>query len=95
VGDPPEPFPGERAPGITHKENMMNTTREPIALYCTELQHLMTDSGRTFRVPDPIAATVGKKDPDTRFVKSWAVMHGLIPREAEVAVFLETLEEAA
>lgn len=71
------------------------TTCEPIALYCTELQHLMTDSSRTFRVPDQIAATVSKKDPDTRFVKSWAVIHGLIPREAQVAVFVPQLEDAA
>lgn len=73
----------------------MNTQRETVALYCSELQHLMVDSGRTFRVPDQIAATVSKKDPDTRYVKSWACIHGLIPRDAEVAVFVTQLEEAA
>jgi len=47
----------------------------------------MIDSGRTFKVPAQIAATVSKANPDTRFVKSWAVIHRLLPSDAEVTVF--------
>ena len=60
---------------------------EVIALYCLDLCELMIDSGRTFKVPAQIAATVTRANPDTRFVKSWAVIHRLIPSEAQVSVF--------
>ena len=67
---------------------------EPIALYCPELKELMIDSGRVFLVPDQNAATVKKANPDTRFVKAWAVLHRLIPASGAVSV-LEAPQSAA
>lgn len=73
----------------------MSTKQEAMALYCPKLQELMIDSGRVYRVPDVIAATVDAETLNTRFVKAWAVMHRLISSEANVAVFEEQLEVAA
>ncbi|WP_137887455.1 hypothetical protein [Pseudomonas sp. 2FE] len=56
------------------------------ALFCQELNELMIESGRVFKVPEQIAKTVGGNDPDTRFVKSWAVIHRLIPSDGNVFV---------
>lgn len=56
------------------------------ALFCQELNELMVDSGRVFKVPEQIARTVTADDPDTRFVKSWAVIHRLIPSDGQVFV---------
>jgi hypothetical protein len=72
----------------------MPQREEPIALYCPELKELMIDSGRVFLVPDQIAATVKKANPDTRFVKAWAVLHRLIPAPGAVSV-LEAPQSAA
>lgn len=69
--------------------------QEPIALYCPKLKELMVDSGRIYRVPDQIAATVKPSNPDTRFVKAWAAMHRLIPPAGVVSVFEEGLSVAA
>lgn len=56
------------------------------ALFCQELKELMVESGRVFKVPEQIARTVSSSDPDTRFVKSWAVIHRLIPSDGQVLV---------
>ncbi|WP_047229961.1 hypothetical protein [Pseudomonas brassicacearum] len=56
------------------------------ALFCQELKELMVESGRVFKVPEQIARTVSSSDPDTRFVKSWAVIHRLIPSDGQVSV---------
>lgn len=56
------------------------------ALFCQELKELMVESGRVFKVPEQIARTVSPSDPDTRFVKSWAVIHRLIPSDGQVLV---------
>lgn len=56
------------------------------AIFCRELNELMIDSGRIFKVPPQIARTVSADAPDTRFVKSWAVIFGLIPAHAQVSV---------
>ncbi|WKL67249.1 hypothetical protein Q1Z72_00810 [Pseudomonas qingdaonensis] len=73
----------------------MTTKQESYALYCPELKELMIDSGRTFRVPDPIAATVNPGNLDTRFVKAWAMLHKLIPASGEVSVLEAQLAEVA
>lgn len=73
----------------------MTAKQEMIALYCPELKELMIDSGRVFRVPEPIAATVEKETLETRFVKAWAVMHKLIPSTANVTVLEAQIFEAA
>ncbi|MDX1296762.1 MAG: hypothetical protein R3260_00765 [Pseudomonas sp.] len=73
----------------------MTTKQEAIALYCPKLKELMIDSGRVFRVPDPIAATVTPESLNTRFVKAWAVMHRLIPSTGAVSVFEAQMFEAA
>ena len=62
------------------------TMSTPSALFCQELNELMIESGRIFKVPEQIARTVSTSDPDTRFVKWWAVIHHLIPREGQVLV---------
>lgn len=59
------------------------------ALFCQEHKELMVESGRIFKVPERIARTVSSSDPDTRFVKSWAVIHHLIPSDGQVLVFSE------
>ncbi|HHG4593437.1 hypothetical protein [Pseudomonas aeruginosa] len=59
------------------------------ALFCKELNELLVESGRRFLVPEQIAKTVNCADPDTRFVKSWAVIHKLIPADGEVLVLVE------
>lgn len=56
------------------------------ALFCQELKELMVESGRTFKVPEQIAKTVSPAEPDTRFVRSWAVIHRLIPNDGQVFV---------
>ncbi|QCT95427.1 hypothetical protein FEV13_00305 (plasmid) [Stutzerimonas degradans] len=68
---------------------------QPIALYCPELKELMIDSGRIYLVPDQIAVTVKKDNPDTRFVKQWAVMHRLISPAGAVTVLEAVQTEAA
>jgi len=73
----------------------MSNSVEKIALYCPELQELMIDSGRSFRVPDQIAATVDPKAANTRFVKAWAAIHKLIPADCDVSIFVDQLEEVA
>lgn len=73
----------------------MTAKQEMIALYCPELKELMIDSGRVFRVPEPIAATVDQASLDTRYVKAWAVMHKLIPGTASVTVQEVQLSEVA
>ena len=59
------------------------------ALFCQELKELMVESGRVFKVPEQIARTFSSSDPDTRFVKSWAVIHRLIPSDGQVLVVPE------
>lgn len=59
------------------------------ALFCQELKELMIESGRVFKVPDQIARTVSSVNPDTRFVRSWAVIHRLIPSDGQVLVVTE------
>ena len=49
----------------------------------------MVESGRVFKVPEQIARTFSSSDPDTRFVKSWAVIHRLIPSDGQVLVVPE------
>lgn len=73
----------------------MTNKQEPLALYCPELKELMIDSGRTFRVPDQIAATVTSDSLNTRFVKAWAVLHKLIPSSGLVSVLEAQISEAA
>ncbi|SEJ63006.1 hypothetical protein SAMN04244572_04712 [Azotobacter beijerinckii] len=59
------------------------------AIFCRERDELMIDSGRIFKVPPQVARTVSADAPDTRFVKSWAVMYRLIPAHAQVT-FLQS-----
>ena len=59
------------------------------ALFCQELKELMVESGRVFKVPEQIARTFSSSDPDTRFVKSCAVIHRLIPSDGQVLVVPE------
>lgn len=58
------------------------------AFFCHELDELMVESGRIFKVPPQIARTVNPHNPDPRFVKSWAVIHRLIPADSEVLVLV-------
>lgn len=57
------------------------------AIYCHELRELMLESGRTFRVPEQLAKSVDGSN-DTRFIKAWAAMNGLVPHDGTIS-FLE------
>ena len=59
------------------------------AYFSKELNELMVESGRIFKVPEQIARTVEPAQPDTRFVRTWAVIHRLIPADGEVLIVTE------
>lgn len=56
------------------------------AIYCHELRELMLESGRSIRVPEPIAKSA-ESTKDTRFIKAWAAMHRLIPAHGVIGYF--------
>jgi len=59
------------------------------AYFCRSMSQLSVESGRTFKVPPQIARTVSPTNPDPRYIRTWAVIHGLIPPDAKVLVLCE------
>jgi len=73
--------------GITHKRApTMPATK---AFFSHASSQLRVESGRIFLVPPQIARTVSPRNPDPRFVQTWAVLHGLIPADGKVLVLGE------
>lgn len=74
--------------GITHKRENL-TMPAANAYFCHASSQLSIESGRTFLVPPLIARTVSLRNPDPRYVRNWAVIHGLIPADGKVLVLCE------
>ncbi|MFT6464757.1 MAG: hypothetical protein ACJARL_001553 [Halopseudomonas sp.] len=70
-----------------HPKGKNTMTKQVLsAIYCPELRELMLESGRSIRVPEPIAKA-GSDTRDARFIKAWAAMHQLIPAGGSIGIF--------